>query len=130
MLVRAVMEGVAFHKRWMLEAVEKKIPRCKTIRFVGGGAKSDVWCQMMADVTGRRIETIDNPQDVGAAGAALVCAVGLGMLPSFDRVKQMVPTRRTFAPEPQHRNVYDRQYAVFTQLYKNNRKAFTALNKQ
>jgi len=130
MLVRAVMEGVAFHKRWMLEAVEKKIPRRETIRFVGGGAKSDVWCQMMADVTGRRIETVDNPQDVGAAGAALVCAVGLGMLPSFDRIKQMVPARRTFTPEPQHRKVYDRQYAVFTQLYKNNRRAFAALNKQ
>ena len=65
---------------------------------------------------------------IAAAGAALACAVGLGMLPSFDRVKQMVPARRTFAPDPQNRDVYDRQYAVFTQLYKNNRKAFAKLN--
>ena len=129
MLVRAVLEGVAFHKRWMLEAVEKKVPRRETVRFVGGGAKSDVWCQIMADVTGRRIETIDNPQDVGAAGAALACAVGLGMLSSFDQVKPMVPACRVFTPEPQSRAVYDRQYAVFTRLYKNNRKSFAALNR-
>ena len=130
MLVRAVLEGVAFHKRWMLEAVEKKIPRRDTVRFVGGGAKSAVWCQIMADVTGRRIETIDNPQDAGAAGAALVGAVGLGMLASFDQVKAMVPARRVFTPDPRHRTLYDRQYAVFTRLYKDNRKSFAALNRR
>ena len=130
MLVRAVLEGVAYHKRWMLEAVEKKIPRRETLRFVGGGAKSHVWCQIMADVTGRRIETIDNPQDAGAAGAALVCAVGLGILASFDQVKAMVPVRRVFTPDPHTRDVYDRQFKVFTRLYKNNRRSFAALNRR
>jgi xylulokinase len=129
MLVRAVLEGVAFHKRWMLEAVEKKIPLQESIRFVGGGAKSAVWCQIMADVTGRRIETIDHPQDAGAAGAALVCAVGLGLLSSYDHVKRMIPVRRVFLPDAAFRETLDRQYRVFTTLYKNNRKSFAALNR-
>jgi len=129
MMVRAVLEGVAFHKRWMLEAVEKRIPFRESVRFVGGGAKSDVWCQIMADVTGRRIETIDNPRDAGAAGAAMVCAVGLGLLPSFEHVKRMIPVRRVFAPRPEYKAMVDRQYGVFTTLYKNNRKSFAALNR-
>ena len=130
MLVRAVLEGVAYHKRWMLEALEKKIPRRKAVRFVGGGATSSVWGQIMADVTGRRIETVDHPQDAGAAGAALVCAIGLGLLPAFDRIKAMVPVGDTFTPDPATARVYDRQYDVFTRLYPNNRRAFARLNRR
>ena len=129
MLIRSVLEGVAYHKRWMLQAVEKKIPLQESVRFVGGGAKSEIWCQIMADVTGRRIETIDHPQDAGAAGAALVCAVGLGLLSSYGHVKRMIPVRRIFCPDATLRKTIDRQYRVFTTLYKNNRKSFAALNR-
>lgn len=130
MLVRAVLEGVACHNRWMLEAVERKIPFRESLRFVGGGAKSSQWCQIVADVTGRRIETIDHPQDAGAAGAALVCAVGLGILPSFTHVKRMVPVRQVYLPDPAVKEMFDRQYRVFTNLYRSNRKNFAVLNRK
>jgi len=48
-----------------------------TIRFVGGGALSPFTCQMLADITGRTIETVNNTQEVGAIGTALVVAAGL-----------------------------------------------------
>lgn len=129
-LVRAVLEGVAYHKRWMIEAMERKIPRQECIRFVGGGANSDVWCQVMADVTGRTIEIIQNPQDSGALGAAVVTAVGLGLLPSFAAAKSLIPVREVYRPRPSYRAMYDRQFLVFKGLYKNNKKAFHALNRK
>lgn len=128
MMIRAVLEGVAFHKRWMLEAVEKKIPAPSSVRFVGGGAKSEVWCQIMADVTGRRMETVANCQDVGAMGAALVCAVGLGRVADFSKAKAMVPVVRTFRPRDAFKTVYDQNFAVFKKLYQRNRKLFRTLN--
>ena len=128
-MVRAVLEGVAFHKRWMLEAAERKIPRQPSVRFVGGGAKSHVWCQIMADVTGRQIETVAHPQDVGAMGAALVCGVGLGRVGGFQQAKEMVPVVRTFSPRPEFKAVYDRNFEIFKALYGRNKKLFKTLNR-
>ena len=61
-LIRAVTEGVCFHLRWFLETEEKKIKTSDTIRFVGGGALSDVTCQILADCIGRKVETVEQPQ--------------------------------------------------------------------
>jgi xylulokinase len=129
MMVRSVLEGDAMHKRWTLEALEKRVPRQDTIRFAGGGAKSDVWCQIMADVTGKTVEIIEEPQNAGALGAAVVTAVGLKIFRDFDEVKKMIPVKGAFQPRGKYRAVYDRNYEVFKNLYANNRKAFHFLNK-
>ena len=52
------------------------------VRFVGGGALSPATCQILADITGRKVETINNPQEVGAIGTALVAAAGIKELNS------------------------------------------------
>ena len=127
-MIRAVLEGVAFHKRWMLEAIEKKIPYQKSIRFVGGGAKSDVWCQIMADITGRNIEVPKNPQNAGTNGAAIVCAVGLGLIKSFKDAKQLIPVDKVYRPRAQYKAMYDKSFSVFRELYKQNKKLFRLMN--
>jgi xylulokinase len=128
MMIRAVMEGVAYNNRWMLQAFEKKIPRQNAIRFVGGGANSKVWPQILADVTGRTIETIENPQNAGAFGAAVVTGVGLGLLSSFQQVKSFIPIKRRYMPRREFKEVYDKNFKVFQELYENNKKAFRSLN--
>ena len=70
-LVRAVFEGVALNARWLLRAVERFTRhRLEPIRFIGGGARSDVWCQIFADVLGRAIEQVADPVNANARGAA------------------------------------------------------------
>ncbi len=127
-MIRSVLEGMAYHKRWMLEAMEKKIPYRESLRFVGGGARSRVGCQIMADVTGRRIETIDNCVNAGTIGASVVCAVGLGIMKSFEDAHSLVPAVKTYEPRKEHKAMYDRQFQVFTKLYEKNAKLFRALN--
>ncbi|MBI5928728.1 MAG: FGGY-family carbohydrate kinase [Chloroflexi bacterium] len=126
-LIRAVLEGDAYHKRWMLETIERKIPHTEKIRLVGGGARSDTWSQILADVTGRTIEVIENPENVGASGAALVCAVGLGQI-QFEDIQKVVRVTKTFTPQPQVKALYDKQYGVYQQLHKQNRKLYRLLN--
>jgi xylulokinase len=82
----------------------------------------------MADVLGREIVTVKNPQDIGTAGTALVCAVGLGKIASFEAAKPMIPMADCFTPDPAHRAVYDRSFKVFKSLYQQNRNLFRFLN--
>ena len=127
-LIRAVLEGVCFHMRWMLDAQEKKVTASKVIRFVGGGALSALTCRILADVLGREIETVHNPQNAGAVGAAAVIAVGLGIIPSFEQAKQLIPVADSYLPRIQNKQVYDRNFSVFKDLYRRNKKSFQALN--
>jgi xylulokinase len=127
-LIRAVLEGVCYHLRWMLECEERKVRTSQAVRFVGGGALSPVTSQILADITGRTVEVVANPQNVGAVGAAAVICAGLGIIGSLDTAGALIPAVRTFIPDMNRKAVYDRIYAVFKKLYKVNRNNFAALN--
>ncbi len=127
-LIRAVVEGVCYHLRWMLECQDKKIRTSQAIRFCGGGALSDVISQMLADITGRTIEVVDRPQNVGSVGAAAVAGVGLGIIDNLEDVGGFIPAVKTFTPDVQAGALYEKNYQVFRQLYKANRKLFKTMN--
>jgi xylulokinase len=127
-MIRSVLEGVAFHMRWMLEAVEKKVPRQDLIRFTGGGARSAQWAQILADITGRKIEIIENADYAGPTGAAIVSGIALGKLESVRAVKKLLSVTRTYHPRDKHKDIYDRNFAVFKDLYQMNKKLFKRLN--
>lgn len=129
-LIRAVLEGICYHKRWMLEASAKKVEPSSVIRFVGGGALSDFTCQVLADITGHTIETVESPQNIGAVGAAACIGVGMGIIPSFEQIKEFIPAKKTFNPNFELKEkVYDKGFEVFKSLYKQNKKSFALLNK-
>ena len=127
-MCRAVLEGICFHLRWMLECEEKKVHTSDVIRFVGGGALSKVTCQILADITGRTIETVENTQDVGAVGAAMIAGVGLGMIPSLDEAGAYVHVKDRHFPNPENKDVYERNYQVFKKLHGANQKLYRMLN--
>jgi len=125
-MVRAVLEGVCYHLRWMLESQDKMLKTADPIRFVGGGARSPEIAQMLADITGRRIETVDSPQNVGSVGAAAVMAVGMGVIPSLDHVQSLISVTHTFAPNMTYHEIYNHYYDIFRKLHQTNRKLYAA----
>lgn len=129
-LIRAVVEGIAFHMRWMLERQDKQkaVHISDTVRFCGGGALGSATCQILADILQKKIEVVDSPQNIGAVGAAACIAVGLGVIPEIKDVKKLIPAKITYHPNPNNKAVYDRNYKVFTNLYKCNKKNFEILN--
>ncbi len=127
-MIRSVIEGTCFHLRWMLECQSSKIKTSDTIRFVGGGALSDVTCQILADICGRPVETVSKPQNVGSVGAAAVVGVGLGIIDSMSRVKDFIEVTETYMPNPENKQVYDKNYEAFRKLYQSNKKNFAILN--
>jgi len=130
-LLRAVYEGVAYNIRWIVEIVEKdfKFP-LPHLRVIGGGAKGEPWMQILADVTHRKVETVCEPQDAGAVGAALVAAVGLGLYPDFESLKKVVKVERAFEPQENNREIYDCLFHSYQEVYSNLRGFYSKLNRK
>ena len=127
-LVRAVLEGVAYNSRWLLVHVERFIRRpLETITAVGGGARSELWCQIHADVLDRVVLQARDPALASARGAALQASVALGYL-DWGELADAVPIARAFQPDPARRRVYDTLFPEFVNLYRSTRRIYARLN--
>ena len=125
---RAFLEGVAYNNRWALRYVEKFIGRkMDTINIIGGGAKSDLWCRIFADVTGRNIRQVKDPIQSNARGAAFIAAVALGYI-NFEDIPGLVEYKATYKPNPANKGVYDKLFREFLNIYKNNKTMYRRLN--
>ena len=128
-MIRAVFEGVAFNSRWILKYVEQFNGRpAEAINMVGGGAKSEIWCQIHADVLDRPIRQMKDPIEVNVRGAALLASAALGYL-RYDEIGARVPVANTYLPKPANRKLYDELFSEFVAIYENNRKIYARLNR-
>jgi xylulokinase len=129
-LIRAVFEGVAYNGRWLLECVERFIKRpFDAINMIGGGANSNIWCQIHADVFNRTIRQVKDPIQANVRGAAFLAAVALGYL-TVDEIPDRVEIANTYTSNPQHRQIYDELFSEFVEIYKRDKKFYQRLNKQ
>jgi xylulokinase len=116
-MVRAVMEGVAYHLRWICESMEKVGFRIDGFNGIGGGCNSQVWLQIISDVTGRPVSKVKNHLEAGAAGAALTVAVGLGIYPSVDQIDDLIKIDRVVEPDASRQKRYTALYREYRELY-------------
>jgi sugar (pentulose or hexulose) kinase len=116
-LARAVMEGVAYHMRWICESIEALGLPIGALSAIGGGSTSPVWSQIMSDVLGRPLNIVEHPLEAGAMGAALTVAVGLGVYPNMDAVDELIRIQRTVEPRPALARRYGRMYEEYREVY-------------
>ena len=127
-LVRAIFEGVAFNSRWLLDAVEKFAGRgLGSLAFIGGGARSELWSQVHADVLGREIRQMAEPRLANVRGAGLLALVALGQV-TVEEIPSLVEVARTFVPDPSVAAECDFLFEQFTALYKQNKGIYRRLN--
>ncbi len=128
-IVRAVFEGIAFNSKWLLGCVEKFIKRkIDPINIIGGGANSDTWCQIHADIFNRNINQVDDPITANARGAAFLASVAMGYMEFYD-IPKLVKIKRTYKPNPDNRKIYDDLFKEFLNIYKCNKKIYSRLNR-
>lgn len=126
-MTRAVLEGVAYHNRWLLEAVERFTRRrLDPVRIFGGGALSDLWCQIHADVMNRAVERMADPVHVNLRGSAILAGLALGDLSPVE-AGELALVDTTFWPDASRRAVYDRLFTEFPRLYKAQKPMFARL---
>ncbi|MBI5158348.1 MAG: FGGY-family carbohydrate kinase [Acidimicrobiia bacterium] len=127
-LIRAVFEGVAHNARWLLGAVERFAgQRLDPITMVGGGANSDLWCRIHADVLGRTVRQAERPILVNVAGIGWLALAALGHL-ELRAVPAIVPIKATYEPDPAKAAVYDRAHDVFRRVHHSTRRLYARIN--
>jgi Sugar (pentulose and hexulose) kinases len=101
-LLRAILEGVALSLRcFCLAVVEPLMQTGDAMILCGGGAKSDLWMQIFADVYGRKVVVTNVDQEAASLGAAAIAARGAGYWPDYTPLDGLFTVQKTFTPDPQ-----------------------------
>jgi xylulokinase len=128
-LMRAVFEGLAMNWRWLRGAAEKMVNRrFEYWRLTGGGALSDVWSQIMADVIGIPMHRQAEARNNNVIGMGLLAFNRLGLV-KLEDIPNMIKFDRVFEPDPKNKAIYDRMFAQFMASKDKVRPVFHALNK-
>ncbi|MDQ0392117.1 xylulokinase [Labrys monachus] len=114
---RAVMEGVLFNMRAILDLFARSGLDCERLRASGGATASPLWLQLLADVTGRPVATVSGASEGGAFGAALLAGIGAGRWASLDEAVGVVAQTRQIEPDPARADLYDAMHPVYKTLY-------------
>jgi xylulokinase len=116
-LARAVLEGVAFNLRSILDVMRGQGIKIETMRLIGGGAKSAIWRQILADIYNLPIVQLGLPAAATALGAAIAGGVGVGLYPDYGVVRQLILSTPAEQPNPATQARYAALYELFQQSY-------------
>lgn len=130
-ILRAVMEGTAFAVYHNVKVAEEKGVTVKEWIGVGGGSRSDVWCQIKADITNRPF-VLARRRGGGEGGHTLGLAVMAASAVNLcddvsDRIEELLPERRVFEPSPDRHSMYEDLFAVYRSLSSKLQADFTQL---
>jgi xylulokinase len=114
-ILRATLEGIALNLRLVLDALRRFGNVGPDMVVVGGGSRSPLWRQILADTLQVDIVKTNVGQEAGALGAAAVAAVAVGLWDNFDRVDQLHHVESVTRPNPTNMDVYDKLLPVFRQ---------------
>jgi xylulokinase len=116
-MTRAIMEGVTFELRRTLEIVERAGNRINTVFTSGGGARSNLWSQIKADIYRKRVLTLAESEG-GVIGSAVLAGVGAGVFPDVQSgARRFVKVNRVFEPDPSNQARYEYLYILFKELH-------------
>jgi xylulokinase len=128
-MTRAVLEGVCFGLRDSLEILKSlKVP-VKAVRVSGGGAKSPLWRQILADVFGVKVQVISSKEGP-AFGAAILAAVGCGLYKTVDEAcNKLIKVTASVDPILENVEKYNKIYSVYNGLYPMLKESFKEISK-
>jgi xylulokinase len=116
-LLRAVLEGVAFNLRVILEVLAGQGAPVASLRIMGGGAQSVAWCQVLADILAVPLHRLTVLEEGTSMGAAVVGGIGIGLWKDFSQALALARVQDVVAPNPQYHDLYDRLYRIFNSIY-------------
>lgn len=113
---RAVFEGVGYALRQIADAQREFFP-LESVRAIGGGMKSVLWRQILADITRLELQTISGPaENATSLGVAAVAGSAVGVFESIDQALSTFTTNGAIMPNPVNEK-YEHMYSAYTRLY-------------
>jgi xylulokinase len=116
-LAKAILEGLTFELRVNLDLLKEGGVRIHELRAIGGGARSDLWLQLKADITGVPV-VVPRIAEAACWGAALLAGVGAGCFASAaEAAEGALRLERRFEPDPERAARYGSRYALYREVY-------------
>lgn len=126
-VTRAIMEGVTFELRRTFEIVETYGHPIEVVYHSGGGAYSDLWSQLKADIYGKQVAVFENSEG-GILGSSILAGVGVGLYPDpASGAECCLRVAKSFAPRPEYRERYDTMFSIFKDLHDRMQAPYNAL---
>ena len=117
-LVRAVIEGVSLNLKLILDAFEENGEKIDELWLFGGGANSKLWCQLLADLYGKKIRVPYSVDEITAVGAGIAGGIGVGLLKDFEVAKEWCKERKVYEPDSVNNMEYEKVQNKFVKVYK------------
>ena len=115
-LVRSVMEGITYNLGLIVDIFRNHVPM-ETMTIIGGGAKSGIWLQMMADIYNVTVQRPNFLEEATSMGAAVVGGVGVGLFPGFDTIDRFIRIEETIEPNRENQTHYNQIKPLFDKAY-------------
>lgn len=129
-MFRSIMEGVTFAMRSARDVMlDKPLADTGPLRLVGGGASSPLWPQIIADVFRQTVEVLEDSQDVGVKGAALLAGKWLGWHSTFSPSGDWLKVRQTYYPYHEDSLALDHLFATYKEAYYSLKSIFEKLSR-
>jgi xylulokinase len=126
-VTRAIMEGVTFELRRTFEIVESAGNPIDVVYHSGGGAYSDLWSQLKADIYGKPVAIFKNSEG-GILGSAILAGVGVELYSDpASGAEFCIEVAKTFKPRAQYHKRYDELFSIFKDLHDRMQGSFNAL---
>ena len=116
-LAWSVLEGVAFNLRHILDILRGQGVEVEVMRLIGGGGKSPLWRQILADVYGLLVARLGLSAEATALGAAIAGGVGVGIYPDYSVARKLAPVIGYDDPDPETVQTYEPIYTIFKDAY-------------
>ena len=118
-IIKGMFEGISFDLKLNIEKLEETGIKLSSIRATGGGARSDLWLQIKADITGKLIQKIDIDES-GCMAAAVLAGYGIGKFSSVEEtIQKWVSISREFEPDMKKYKKYLAKYEQWLNIYEN-----------
>ncbi len=117
-MTRAVLEGVAFNLRMILDALESQGAVIPSIRLIGGGAQGQLWRQILADVFARPIQVLELVTEATSWGAAVAAGIGIGVYRDWNIAKEHARVKIVIEPNDANVARYADLYPLFQDTYR------------
>ena len=116
-ILQGVVEGITHEMKIMVDRLEGLSgTQIDVIRAFGGPTKSSKWLQLKADISGRRVETVE-VQEASALGAAILAGVATGVYASYEEaIRATVKIKATYQPRPEIHKIYNHQHELYKKL--------------
>src|SRR6185369_6463172 len=116
-LIRSLIEGVSYSQKDCLDIIEQLGVEVRSVRLSGGGARSPFWRQLLANILGKPVVTLET-QEGSAYGAALLAQVGTGECGTIQEVcRKAIREVSTAEPDPAEQSAYTERHAIYQSLY-------------